>query len=113
MVGLRGGFVSRLRVVAGFVMGVLGLAFVGDLSLVSVVVVGHVVDGLDAAVRQGYGVRARDGLAIRVLRVAEVGARVVVPDAVVEGVGLGLLVRRGRGKRVTGKKYRGTKIKNR
>merc|ERR1719312_969287 len=51
--------------------------------------VSMVVNNLDAAVRQGHPVVARYQLGVRVLVLLKVGARVVVVDAVLEGIGLG------------------------
>ena len=48
-----------------------------------------VVDNLDAAIRQCHPVVARYQLGVRVLVLLKVGARVVVVDAVLEGIGLG------------------------
>lgn len=75
------------------VIGVDRLSLVGHVSLKAVVVVGYVGHLLDAAVGEGYGVRAGDRVAVGHLVVAVVGAGVVVADAVVELVRLwGFLV---------------------
>lgn len=94
--GIRGGSRdvgggSRVGCRDRLVIRVDRLALVGHVSLEAVVVVSHVSHLLDAAVGEGHGVRALHGLPVGVLGVAEVGAGVVVVDAVVEGVGLGLL----------------------
>ena len=67
-----------------------GSALVGHLGVVAVVV-GHVADDLDAAVGQVDLVGALGGVAVPLLPVAEVGARVVVGHGVAEGVRGGLL----------------------
>merc|ERR1719476_561052 len=61
---------------------------VGNLSNVSIVVVGVVVDGLDTAVRKVHLVGALNNTgAIVALRLAEGSARVIVSNSVVVGVG--------------------------
>ena len=61
---------------------------VGNLSNVSIVVVGVVVDGLDTAVREVYLVGALNNTgAIVALGLAEGSARVLVSNSVVVGVG--------------------------
>ena len=68
--------------------GVLGSAIVGDLSDVSSVVIGVVVDVLDPAVGEGDRVRALTGAcAIVGLSGVEVGVGVVVSNGVVVGEG--------------------------
>lgn len=71
--------------------GVMSFPFVCDFGLEAVVVVGYVLDVLDAAVGKSHRVGAMHVLTVRFLRVAEIGARVVVLDSVVEGVRLGFL----------------------
>ena len=71
---------------------VLGLALVSDLGIVSIVVVGDVIDVLDSPVGEGYAVVALRAAAIALLVLRKVGARVVVVDGVVEGIRHGLLV---------------------
>lgn len=66
-------------------------SFVCDFGLEAVVVVGYVLDVLNAAVGKSHRVGAMHVLTVRFLRVAEIGARVVVLDSVVEGVRLGFL----------------------
>merc|ERR1719476_1300998 len=61
---------------------------VGNFSNVTIVVVGVVVDGLDTAVREVHLVGALNNTgAIVALRLAEGGARVLVSNSVVVGVG--------------------------
>ena len=65
-------------------------SLVGHLGVVAVVI-RHVVDDLDAAVGQVDLVGALGGVAVALLLVTEVGARIVVRDGVTEGVRRGLL----------------------
>lgn len=76
----------------GLILGVDGLSLVLDVGDVAVVVVGGVGDGLDTAVGKVDGVGSGDSLAVSGLLGVEVGAGVIVGDAVLESVWLGGLV---------------------
>merc|ERR1719295_2048759 len=65
----------------------LGYTLVLDVSNIPGVSIGHVVsDNLGAAVGQGHPVLALDGIAVPVLVLAKVGARVVVSHGILVGV---------------------------
>ncbi len=82
-----GGGMVRGGAVGGGVGRRVGLARVGDVGDIPRVLVVHVVGhGLDAAVGQGHVVLALHSVAVPLLAVAEVGAGVLVVDAVLEGV---------------------------
>ena len=85
--GVRQRMEGGLGAVGGLVVC---LSLVSHLGVISVVI-SHVVDDLDAAVGQVDLVGALGGVAVALLPVAEVGARVVVGDGVTEGVRRGLL----------------------
>ena len=97
----RGGLVLGLSLVGGLVLGVLSLALILDISDVArVAILDSVGDDLGPAVGKGNTVLAVGGIAIPSLILAEVGARVVILNTVLVGVGGrlvigGLLVGRG------------------
>ena len=68
----------------GFVLGVDSLAFVFDISDVTVVVVSGVGDGLDTTIGKSNLVRSGDSLAVGGFLGVEVGARVVIGNSVLE-----------------------------
>ena len=110
---VRSGFVGGGRVVRGrlvgrgrVVLGVGGLSVVGDLGVVSTVVVSRVLDVLGTAVGQNHRVIALHVVTVALLVAGEVGAGVVVVDGVVEGERPGLLLVldvRGVGSRLVGR----------
>ena len=75
----------------GFVLGVDSLAFVFDISDITVVVVSGVGDDLGTAVGEGNGVRSGHNLSVRVFGSAELGTRITVIDGIGVRVGLGFV----------------------
>merc|ERR1711997_1180735 len=76
----------------GLILRVDGLALVLDVSDVAVVVIGGVGDGLDTAIGKVDLVGSGHGLTVSSLLGVEVGAGVVVGNAVLESVWLGGMV---------------------
>merc|ERR1719458_1748742 len=77
-----------MSLVAGLVLVVVGLSLVPDVHHIAGVAVSGVVgDDLGPAVGKGNAVLANGGIAIPVLVLAKVGARVAVLDSVLEVVG--------------------------
>ena len=72
--------------VGGFVLGVLGVAFVGDLGDVSVVIIGGVGDGLSAAIGEKDHVGSGDNFAVAAFLLAVIVVGVVILDGIGEVV---------------------------
>merc|ERR1719151_182037 len=89
MVGRGRSVVGRgMSLVAGLVLVVVGLSLVPDVHHIAGVAVSGVVgNDLGPAVGKGNTVLANGGIAIPVLILAKVGARVAVLDSVLEVVG--------------------------
>ena len=72
--------------VGGFVLGVLGVSFVGDLGDVAAVIIDGVGDGLSAAIGENDVVGSGDYFAVAAFLVTEIVVRWLILDGVGEVV---------------------------
>uniref|UniRef100_A0A0K2V552 Uncharacterized protein n=1 Tax=Lepeophtheirus salmonis TaxID=72036 RepID=A0A0K2V552_LEPSM len=78
-------FVSRRL---GFILGISWDTLVFDISDESIVIISGVSDSLDTAIRKSNLIGSSDSLGIRVFLSSELGSRVVISNAVLEGIWL-------------------------